>query len=120
MQYKKVAAVILVIASIGAIANADEKIVRSGTLPGASIEQEITYHPSLKDYETARDERLALLKKGDKSAYQNPADGPWMQVETTAKIGIELKGVGVAQGRKNLRQITAAEEALYIFEHQKD
>jgi hypothetical protein len=97
--------------------NADETIVRSITLPGAGLEQSITYHPSIAEYDRVRDETLSRLKKGDSSARINAIDGPWMQAETTAKIGLELKGVGATTGRKYLRQITAAEEALYLFEN---
>lgn len=97
---------------------ADETFVGSVNLPGASLDQEITYHPSKAEYERVRDEVLARLKNKDPSARVNPADGPWMRVETTAKIGLEYKGVGSSTGRKNLRQISAAEEALFKFENQ--
>jgi hypothetical protein len=100
-------------------ASADETIVRAATLPFASAEQEVTYHPSLREYERARDETLAKLRRGDASSYVNPKDGPWMLVQTTVEIGIEIKGIGSSEGRKNVRQISAAEEALYVFEHQQ-
>lgn len=81
------------------------------------MEQEITYHPTQSEYEASRDDVLKRLKEGDQSARVNPADGPWMIVGTTAKIGLELQGIGADKGRKHLRQISAAEEALYMFEN---
>jgi hypothetical protein len=98
---------------------ADEVVIQSVDLPGASLAQEVTYHPSKAAYIKARDEQLKRLKDGVASAMVNPSDGPWMIVETTAKIGIEFKGMGVSQGRKHLRRVTAAEEALYRYEKEK-
>jgi hypothetical protein len=98
---------------------AQEIYVGSVNLPGASLDQEITYFPTKADYETTRDEILEKLKQNNSSAMANPIDGPWMIVETTAKIGMEYKGVGVAEGRKHVRRITAAEEALFIYEKEK-
>ncbi|WP_298280507.1 hypothetical protein [uncultured Bradyrhizobium sp.] len=102
------------------VTNAQQTYVESVNLPGASLEQEVTYYPSKGEYERARDGILVRLKAGDKTAFVNDKNGPWMRVETTAKLGFELKGVGVSQGRKNLRQVSAAEEALYQFEHPKN
>jgi hypothetical protein len=96
---------------------AEETIVSSVDLPGASMDQEVTYSPTKAEYERVRDETLARLRAGDNSAMVNPHNGPWMRVETTAKIGFEFKGIGVAQGRKHLRQISAAEEALYKYQN---
>jgi hypothetical protein len=101
------------------ISIADETLVRSLDLPGASMEQEVTYAPSKAEYERVRDDTLARLQAGDKTAMVNPSNGPWMRVETTAKIGFEIKGVGMAEGRKHLRQISAAEEALFRYQEQK-
>jgi hypothetical protein len=84
------------------------------------MEQEVTYSPSKAEYENTRDQTLIRLRAGDNSAMVNPRNGPWMRVETTAKIGFELKGVGLAEGRKNLRQISAAEEALFRFQESKN
>ena len=98
---------------------ADEIIVQSVNLPGASLDQEVTYHPNKADYIKARNARLKKLKEGDASAMANPANGPWMIVQTTAKIGIAYKGIGVSKGRKHLRRITAAEDALYEYENRK-
>jgi hypothetical protein len=83
------------------------------------MDQEVTYSTSQADYESTRDAILKRMKNGDQTAFVNPSNGPWMRVETTAKIGIELKGIGVSQGRKNLRQITAAEEALFLYNEWK-
>jgi hypothetical protein len=101
-------------------AQAEQTVVRSIALPGASMDQEVTYSTSQADYESTKNSILKRLQNGDKTAFVNPSDGPWMRVETTAKIGLEIKGIGVAQGRKNLRQITAAEEALFLYERSKD
>lgn len=106
--------------AIGALSDvvlADEVIVRSLNLPGTSLEQEVTYHPTRADYERVRDATLQRLRAGDPTASVNPVDGPWLRAETTARIGIEIRGVGVSEGRINYRQISAAEEALYILEH---
>lgn len=97
-------------------ARSEETIVESINLPGASMEQEVTYSTTKLEYEAARDDRLKRLREGDETAFVNPREGPWMRVETTAKIGFEYQGVGAASGRKNVRQISAAEEALYRFQ----
>lgn len=97
----------------------EEIVIRSINLPGASMQQEVMYSTDMRDYESVRDEILSRLKKGDLSARINPSDGPWMRVETTAAIGLEYKGIGSSSGRKEIRQISAAEEALYLFERQK-
>lgn len=113
---------LIIISISGAVppaAFADEILVESVNLPGASMDQDVTYHPSKSEYERARDDVLSRLKQGDATARVNPADGPWMRVETTAKIGIEYKGAGSTSGRKHVRQISAAEEALYTFEGAK-
>lgn len=99
------------------IALPEETIVRSIGLPGASLDQEVTYHPTRADYEAARDEVLRKLRAGDPSARVNPAAGPWMRAETTAMIGFAVKGIGASEGRKDYRQISAAEEALFLFEN---
>lgn len=99
---------------------ADETLVESVDIPFASMNQEITYHPSKSEYERVRDETLARLRRGDLSARNNPGAGPWMRVETTAKIGMEYKDIGTGSGRKHLRQISAAEDALYRFEEARN
>lgn len=96
---------------------AEERIVRSLSLPFASLEQEVIYNPSRREYETARDDILARLKKGDNLARMNPASGPWLRAVTTARVGFEIRGVGATEGRTNYRQVSAAEEALYLFEN---
>jgi hypothetical protein len=106
-------------AAVPPAASADETLVESINLPGASVDQNVTYHPSKTEYEQARDGVLTRLRQGDATARVNPADGPWMRVVTTAKIGFEYRGVGSASGRKHVRQISSAEEALYIFEGTK-
>lgn len=98
---------------------AEETIVSTVDLPGASLEQEITYSTSRADYESARDKTLERMKNADNTAFVNPKDGPWMRVETTAEIGLSIKGVGTSEGRKYLRQISAAEEALFLYEKWK-
>jgi hypothetical protein len=110
--------VVALIAGVAAISCAlgEETLVSSVDLPGASLSQEITYSTSKADYDETRDRILARLQAGDRDALVNPRNGPWMRVETTATIGFEYKGVGSSQGRKNLRQISAAEEALYRYE----
>lgn len=103
----------------------EEIVVESISLPGASLEQEIIYHPSKKTYIAACEARIAALQKKDPEAYVNPIDGPWMIAETTAmvgfEIGVDFKGLSVGSvksmsGRKHLRRVTAAEDALYRFE----
>lgn len=107
---------VLSITLVSADAYSQETIVTRIDLPGASAEQEVTYYPSKSKYISTRDDIFQRLKAKDASAMVNPADGPWMRAETTATIGFSYRGVGVAQGRTNVRQITAAEEALYKFE----
>jgi|GEM_PF-3715696 len=98
---------------------AQEIVIKSVHLPGASMEQEVTYYPSEQEYELFRDSVLKSLRAGDPEAFVNPIDAPWMRAETSAKIGIAYQGVGVAKGRKNIRQITASEEALLLFEKER-
>lgn len=93
--------------------------MKSVNLPGASMEQEIWYSTTEADYESIRDSILQRMKDGDQSAFVNPTEGPWIRVETTAKIGLEYRGFGTAEGRKHLRQISAAEEALFLYERWK-
>lgn len=83
------------------------------------MEQEITYHPSRNAYRSTRDSLLSRMRRGDTSAFVNLRAGPWMIVSTTAAIGFEVKGIGASTGRRYLRQISAAEEALYIFEREQ-
>ncbi|WP_451982625.1 hypothetical protein [Azospirillum endophyticum] len=99
-------------------AHAEETIVENVDLPGASLHQEVTYSTTRSDYNDKRDSILKRLKKGDSSAFVNDPN-PWKRVETTATIGIAFKGVGTSSGKKNIRQISASEEALYLFENKK-
>lgn len=92
-----------------------EILIEKVELPGATIEQEVTYSTSKNDYEAARDLRLSRMRRGDVGAFVNDPE-PWRRVETTATIGFEYKGFGSASGRMNIRQISAAEEALFLFE----
>lgn len=109
---------------VAAAAGAEEIVKERRTLPGASLEQEVRYSTSRADYNEVRDAWLARLRKGDASALQNPVDGPWKEVTTTAMIGIEIPipgvggGAGAASGRETLRRVTAAEEALFIYERE--
>jgi hypothetical protein len=98
------------------LALADETLKSAIHLPGASVDQEVTYHPSKSEYESVRTRTLDRLKAKDPSARVNPSNGPWMLVETTAMIGIEYHGVGVSNGRKHVRKVSAAEEALYMHD----
>lgn len=105
---------------------AEEIVNRSVGLPGASMEQKIIFNPSEAEYVAARDARLKALQAGDPAAMVNPIDGPWMIVETTAMIGfsvgVDFAGLSVGaieamEGRTSLRRVTAAEEALFMFEN---
>lgn len=115
-MHRSLAAVILLFSMIHA--NAEEIVVERVDLPGASLNQEVTYSTTRNDYDAKRDSILKRLKAGDASAFVNEPD-PWKRVETTATIGIAFKGMGTSSGRKNIRQISASEEALYLFEKQK-
>ncbi|MGO6943429.1 hypothetical protein [Rhizobium johnstonii] len=95
--------------------NAEEIVVDSVDLPGASLTQEVTYSTTKADYNQTRDDILSRMKSGDKSAFVNNPS-PWKRVETTATIGVAYKGVGASTGKKHLRQISASEEALFLFE----
>jgi hypothetical protein len=95
---------------------ADETVNRTITLPGAEADQAVIFHPSEKEYNSAREQRLRLLEAKDPSGCVNSQDGPWMQVQTTAKIGFSIKGVGVLEGKTHVRQVSAAEEALFLYE----
>jgi hypothetical protein len=97
--------------------NAEEIIIRETELPFASMTQEIIYSTSQKQYDLERDFILKKLRERDFSVMQNPSGGSTKIVQTTAMIGISWKGVGTSEGRKHLRKITAAEEALFLFEN---
>lgn len=110
-------------------AQAEEVVNKRIGLPGASLEQKVIYHPSEAEYLRARDAHLEQLRQGNPEAMANPIEGPWMVAETTAMIGIEidlgLLGLSVGtisamEGRTNLRQISAAEDALYRYENELD
>ncbi|RWB26417.1 hypothetical protein [Mesorhizobium sp.] len=118
---KRFAAISILGTSLAAFgANAEETVVKSVNLLGiASMDLEVVYNTSEADYLKTRDDILERLKGGDPTAAVNPADGPWMHVETIAKIGFEIKDVGLAQGKKHLRQVSAAEEALSLYEKWK-
>lgn len=109
---------VLVILMWSSCAVAEETVVESVNLPGASLTQEVTYSTTRDDYNKTRDDIPARMKKDDNSAFVNKPD-PWKHVETTATVGIEFKGFGTSSGKKNIRQISASEEALYLFEKQK-
>lgn len=115
-MYRSVIAVFLLFSIVHA--RAEEIVVENIDLPGASLNQEVTYSTTRNDYNIKRDAILTRLKAGDASAFVNEPN-PWKRVETTATIGVALKGVGTSSGRKNTRQISASEEALYLFDKQK-
>lgn len=95
---------------------ADETVNLTISLPGAEADQVVIFHPSKDEYNAAREKRLRLLEEKDPTGCVNPQDGPWMQVQTTAKIGFSIKGVGVLEGKTHVRQVSAAEEALFMYE----
>ena len=97
-------------------AQEQETVVKRVWLPFASLETEVTYHPSKKAYEKLRNDTLAGLRACDPAAFFNPAEGPWKHAETTAEVGIDVRGVGASTGRKLVREIPAAEDALEMFE----
>ncbi len=81
------------------------------------------------EYLEAREDKLDQLRQGNPEAMVNPADGPWMVAETTAMIGLEvdlgliglsLGTISAMEGRTNLRQIAAAEDALFRYESALD
>lgn len=109
-----IAFAIINVASITAWA--EEIVVENVNLPGASLSQEVTYSTTRADYNEEMYNILTRMKQGDNSAFVN-SPNPWKRVETTATIGVEFKGVGVSSGKKNIRQISASEEALYRFEN---
>lgn len=111
----RAARILIGVSILAGAAAAEETIVKHGSLPFATLSQEITYSTTQKDYLAHRDKVLEELKKGNYSAAQNTADAPWMRVETTATVGLEFKGVGTADGKKLIRQVSASEEAWVLF-----
>ena len=97
-------------------AQEQETVVKRVWLPFASLETEVTYHPSEKTYEKLRDDTLARLRACDPAAFFNPADGPRKRAETTAELDLDLRIAGVSTGRTLVREISAAEDALELFE----
>ena len=97
-------------------AQEQDTVVKRVWLPFASLETEVTYHPSEKAYEKARDDTLAGLRACDPAAFFNPVEGPWKQAETTGELGIDLGIVGASKARTLVREISAAEDALELFE----
>ena len=120
-EVRRVAAAALVLAAVAGSAQSvraqeRETVVKRVWLPFASLETEVTYHPSEKAYEKLRDDTLARLRACDPAAFFNPADGPWKQAETTAGLELDLRVAGVSKGRTLVREISAAEDALELFE----
>lgn len=117
-EVRRVAAALVLAAVAGSAQSvrAQETVVKRVWLPFASLETEVTYHPSEKAYEKLRDDTLARLRACDPAAFFNPADGPWKQAETTAELEIDLRVAGVSKGRTLVREISAAEDALELFE----
>ena len=108
---------VVVVACVQSVrAEEQETVVKRVWLPFASLETEVTYYPSKKVYEKLRDDTLARLRACDPTAFFNPAEGPWKHAETTAEVGIDVRGVGASTGRKLVREIPAAEDALEMFE----
>lgn len=81
-----------------------------------SREEEVTYYPSEEAYEKLRDDTLDRLRACDPAALFNPADSPRKQAETTTEWNFDLKVGGISNGRRLVREIAAAEEALEMFE----
>lgn len=99
-----------------AAAVAEDAIVRSVNLPGASLSQELTYSPSRSAFQKSRDERLKRMRGGDYSAFRTPADDPTVVVKTTATKDIRWRGVGLEAGRTYTCTYRAAEDALWMYE----
>lgn len=83
---------------------------------GVSREEEVTYYPSEEAYEKLRDDTLDRLRACDPAAFFNPGDGPRKQAETTTEWNFDLKVGGISNGRRLVREVVAAEEALEMFE----
>ena len=95
---------------------AEEVVTRSHSLPGASLEQELTYSTSKADFEKTRDAFLKRMRAGDPSAMQNPEGVPQVTIKTTADVGVTYRGVGLSKGKMYTCTYTASEDALWIFE----
>jgi hypothetical protein len=95
---------------------ADETIVQTISLPGASLNQKLTYSPSKAQFIKARDERLERMKKNDFSAFQSPMGDPTVTIETTATKGVAWRGVGLESGRTYSCTYTASDDALWMYE----
>lgn len=105
-------ALLLLTASAINSTEAAEVITRHVSLLGmATADQTIVFDPSESAYKAAYRKQFDLLKAGDASACANR--GPWMQVVTDAQVGIEVKGIAALSGRQHVRQVSAAEEALF-------
>lgn len=106
----------LLAASAPNLSFAEETVVRKAWLPFglADLEQTLIFHPDEATYNEERDEALRKLRAGE--TLFNPADGAWVQIETTATVGVEIKGVGSSSGTTTYRQIGATEDALFRFE----
>lgn len=103
---------------VPSLSQAEETVVRKAWLPFglADVEQTLIFDPSEAEYNSARDDALTRLRAGE--SLNNPIDGPWVRIETTATVGFEIEGIGSSSGTTKYRQITAAEDALFQFENE--
>lgn len=83
---------------------------------GAAHEEDVTYYPNEDVYEKLRDDTLDRLRECESAAFFNPADGPWKHAKTTTEWDFDLKVGGIFKGRRLVREVSAAEEALEMFE----
>lgn len=107
-----------VIGLSGYAVSAEEVVVRKAWLPFglADLEQTLIFNPDEETYNSERDEALGKLRAGQ--SLNNPIEGAWVRIETTATVGIEIEGIGASSGHTTYRQITAAEDALFRFENE--
>lgn len=109
--------IVLALSALGATAG--ELVTISVAIPFiATADQEILYEPSEKAYKKAYTAKVADLRAGKASACVNDADGPWMHVETDAKVGLDVEGIGAMKGRKHVRQVSAADQAIFDLEQE--
>mgnify|MGYP003113814870 CR=1 FL=1 len=110
----------LVVASSLWEASPQETHTKRLDIPGASLNQKITYYPNKEAYDSHVDEVLKLLRSN--AGVSNEFEAPYKVVETLAETGVSIgipgvdgASVGEMSGRESTRTITAAEEALELF-----
>ena len=104
-----------VLIGMGTAASGDEVIVQEGTLPGAKMEQTLTYSPNRQVFDQTVNKTVEQLKTGNYEYFQSPGNEPTVTVETKVTVGFGVKSFGVGKGRVLRETRGASHEAFNRF-----